>query len=64
MPGNLILGRDYIDFVSTKARIQQNDFVGITSVKGSQAGASQQQQVGDRWPGRMVPSSAPACQNW
>ncbi|GAX72932.1 hypothetical protein CEUSTIGMA_g387.t1 [Chlamydomonas eustigma] len=33
IPGSIFIGKDFIDFVETKAHVGQKDFVGITSVK-------------------------------
>lgn len=35
VPGSLIVSKGYVDFVEVRARVSQEQFVGITTVKGS-----------------------------
>jgi hypothetical protein len=43
-PANLIVTRDFIDLVESKARIQSSEFVGITGVKAPAVPVSSSKQ--------------------
>lgn len=36
VPGSLVVTKEHIDFVEVRAHIRQEDFVGISSVKGAE----------------------------